>query len=280
MNKATPKFHVLLNLTAIKFAKPRAFDPGKAGWKLDKDGKIEMKDGNPVWIDANGGEAILGGDVIARLNGEARDLRKRAETAEAALTPFKGIDPEAAKKAIDTVKNIDAKKLIDAGEVDKVRNEISQQFTVQLAEKDKAIGELSSRYDNLQISNVFSGSNFIRENVAVPHDMFEASFRNNFKMKDGKLEAYDKSGNRIMSKKSMGDYADADEALSILVDQHPQKDTILKAANHSGSGNNGDGGNRNPNGRVVRRAEFEKMSPADQAAISGKARTGEVNLVD
>lgn len=280
MNKNEPKFHVLLNLTATKFNMPRVFDPGKAGWKMDANGHIELKDGNPIWLDANGGEAVLAGDTIARLNGEARDLRKRAETAETALTPFKGIDPEAAKKAIDLVKNIDAKKLIDAGEVDKVRAEISGQFTAQLTEKDKAIADLNDNLNGLRIDNIFNQSPFIRENIAVPPDMFQATFRKNFKIgADGKPEAYGRDGNRIMSKKNIGEYADPDEAIALMVDQHPQKDTILKAPGHSGTNNNGGGGGR-ANQRVVKRVDFDKMVPSEQANLAAKAATGEVSIVD
>lgn len=268
---------VAAHMTSLRV---RAFDPGKAGWKMGADGKIEMKDGNPVWVDANGGEAVLSGDTITRLNGEAKQLRVRAETAETNLAAFKDIDPAAAKKALETVKNIDAKKLIDAGEVEKVRTEMRAEFTTQLAEKDKAIGTLRSDYDNLQVNNVFAQSDFIRDSIAVPRDMFEASFRNNFKIKDGQIEAYDKAGNRIMSKSKIGDYASPDEALQILVDQHPQKDTILKANGNSGSGNNGNGGNRNPGARIVRRADFQQLAPKIQAATAAEAQKGLVTIVD
>lgn len=266
--------------SAVRFSIVAAFDPGKAGWKMSADGKtIEIKDGNPIWVDATGAEATMAGDTIARLNGEAKANRIRAETAEATVQTFKDIDPVAAKKALDIVKNIDAKKLIDAGEVEKVRTEISGQFQTQLNEKDKALGSLQERIDNMTVGNIFNNSSFVRDRIAVPQDMFEASFRQNFKVKDGKLEAYDKSGNRIMSRTKVGDYADPDEALEIMVDQHPQKAVILKANNNSGSGNNGNGGN-NTGARVVRRADFEKMTPAQQASTSQEAIKGLLQLVD
>ena len=257
----------------------RAFDPGKAGWKLDKDGKIEMKDGNPVWIDANGGEGVLSGDTISRLNGEAKALRIRAETAETALAPFKDIDPVVAKKAIADIAKIDTKKLIDAGEVDRVRTEIAAQYTGQIDELKKANGVLSTNLDNMTINGIFAQSDFVANSIAVPRDMFEATFRQNFKIKDGKVEAYDKSGNRIMSKAKIGEYAEPGEALEILVDQHPQKATILKANQNSGGGNNGGGGNR-PGNRVVRRADFAKMSPHEQAQTAAEQTKGTVSIID
>jgi hypothetical protein len=272
-------YYQLLSALPNGWRIPMAFDPGKSGWKLDKDGKVETKDGNPIWIDANGAETTLSGDTITRLNGEAKQLRLAKEAAETTLATFKDIDPVAAKKAIETMKNIDAKKLIDAGEVEKVRNEISQQFTVQLGEKDKAIGSLSSELDNLRINNIFAQSDFIRDNIAVPRDMFEAAFVRNFKIVDGKPQAFDKAGNRIMSKKNMGDYADPAEALEILVDQHPQKATILKAPNHSGGGNNGGGGNRGGT-RVMKRSDFEQLPASQAATAASEMAAGKLTIAD
>lgn len=273
------KIATKLLATAVRFYRVRAFDPGKSGWKLDKDNKIEMKDGNPIWVDANGGEITMAGDSITRLNGEAKTLRTRAETAEAIAVTFKDIDPVAAKKAIATVANIDAKKLIDAGEVEVLRKQITDQFTQQLAEKDKGIATLTGELDNLRVDNIFAQSQFIRDRIATPPDMFQATFRTNFKIKDGKVEAYDKAGNRIMSATKFGEPADPEEALSILVDHHPQKAMILKAPDASGSGNNGNGGNRGGS-RIIKRVDFDKLTPNDQAATALKANAGELTIVD
>lgn len=258
----------------------RAFDPGKAGWKLTADGKaIELKDGNPIWINEEGAEATLGGDTITRLNGEAKTLRVRAETAEASLVPFKDLDAKAAKDALALVKNIDQKKLIEAGDVEKVKAEIAAGFTAQVTELTNTNKTLQSNYDNLRVDSVFAQSQFIRDNVAVPADMFTAAFRQNFKMTNGNLEVFDKAGNRVMSKVKVGEYAEPDEALSILVDQHPQKATILKASGNSGGGNNGAGGHR-PGQRTIRRAEFDQMNAQDRAHTAGEMNKGVVTIVD
>lgn len=271
----------MLFATAVRFITVRAFDPGKAGWKLTADGKtVEMKDGNPIWIDATGNESTLSGDTITRLNNEARDLRVAKEQVEGNLAKYKEIpDPVAAKKALDTVKNIDAKRLIDAGEVERVKEEIKAGFQTQLTEAQTTNAKLQQDFDGLKIDNVFAQSQFIREQVAVPHDMFQATFRSQFKIKDGKLEAFDKAGNRIMSKAKIGEFADPDEALELLVGQHPQKDTILKAPNASGSGNNGAGGYRGGK-RTILRADFDKLGAAESAATAIAAGKGEIVIVD
>lgn len=270
---------LLLANTALAILHATAFEPGEPGWKLDADGKIELKDGNPIYLDASGREMTVDGNTISRLNGEAKQHREAKEAAETKLKAFGDLDPEAARKALDTLKNIDAKKLIDAGEVDKVRDSVKAEFTTQLQEKDKALEEINSKYNNLQISNIFANSEFVRDRVAVPTDMFEASFRNNFKIEDGKVTAYDKAGNRIMSKKTVGEYADPSEALELLVEAHPQRDVILKANDSNGSGNDGRGGTQG-GGRRIKRSEYDKMSPQDQYATSMKAGKGELQIVD
>lgn len=277
IHNTTRTFVIAAHMTYMRF---RAFDGG--GWKMSADGKtIEMKDGNPVWVNADGKEVTLAGDTITRLNGEAKQHRTRAETAEQKLAAYKDVpDPAAALDAMNKIKKIDQKQLIDAGEVDKVRNEISQQFTVQLTEKDNALKEARGTIDGMKIDGIFNNSDFVKNRVAVPPDMFQATFRSNFKInKEGGIEAYDKSGNRVMSKSKIGDYADPDEALEIIVGQHPQHATILKAPDQSGSGNGGGGGNR-PGGRSMKRAAFEQLPPYQQAEYSALVRKGDAVLVD
>lgn len=255
-----------------------AFD-NTAGWKLDADGKIEMKDGNPVYLNAAGQEQVVQGDTITRLNGEAKTHREGKEAAELKLKAFEGLDPEIARKAVETVGKIDAKKLIDAGEVDKVRDAIKAEFTAQLTEKDKTIGDLQSNVGSLNISKVFDGSEFVRDQVATPRDMFQSAFAQNFKYEDGKVIAYDRAGNRLMSKARAGEYAEPDEAIQLLVDAHPQKDLIIKAQTGGGSGNGGGGGNRG-GGRTMRRADFEALPPHEQTTIAAQAGKGEMRIVD
>ncbi len=253
----------------------------KPGWKLDADGKIEMKDGNPVYLTTDGKEMTVGANKISELNAESKAHREAKEAAEAKLKAFDGItDPALALKALETVKNIDAKKLIDAGEVEKVKADIKKEYETQMSEKDKALGDIQSRFDNLQINSVFKDSSFVRESVAVPIDMFEAAFRNNFKIgKDGKIEAYDKSGNRLMSKERVGEYATPDEALKLLVDAHPQKDTIIKANAGTGTGSQGDAGTRGK-GKIIKRADFEALSPMEQGQTVASVAKGEMKIVD
>ena len=261
-----------------------AFDSGKAGWKKNDDGTIAADaDGNPIVINASGAEQSVKHDTVLTTNAEARTHRTAREAAENALKAYevngKLLDPAIAIKAVDTMRNIDAKTLVDAGEIDKVRDTIKAEYAQQIGERDNKINDLTGRIDGMLIDGVFKGNTFINENVAMPADFFQAAMRNQFKVEDGKVVAYDRTGNRLMSKKSVGEYASADEALELLVDMHPQKDTILRAPTAGGSGGGGGGGQRG-SGRVIRRADFDQLSPQQQAETAGLVRNGEATLVD
>ena len=267
--------------TFITLLHSTAFDPGEQGWKKNAEGAFDLKDGNPVYVDSSGRESVVDFNTISNLNREAKTHREAKEAAETKLKVFDGIDPELARKALETVSKIDAKKLIDAGEVDKVRDTIKNEFTAQIGEKDKTIADLQATIDGMHINSVFANSEFLRKDIALPLDMIEAYFRGNFKMENGKIVAYYKDGNPVMSKEngSIGSPASPEEALRLLIDAHPQKDIILKAPDSSGTGGGGGGGNRG-GGRTIKRSDFEKLSPVAQAETAAKVRTGEMQLVD
>jgi hypothetical protein len=218
--------------------------------------------------------------TIARLNGEAKGHRERAEIAEKSVKAFEGIaDPAAAKNALDIVSKLDQKKLVDAGEIDTVRNEISKAFQAQLDEvTTKATGYEKQLYEE-RIGGAFSRSKFIGEKLAIPADMVQSRFGTNFKIEDGKTVAYDQHGNKIFSRSRPGEVADFDEAIETLVEQYPYRDNILKAGGGSGGGSqpsNSSGGG----GKSYSREQFAAMSPAQQADIGKQVSTGAVAITD
>ena len=228
----------------------------------------EINDGKPIYIHDDGKEAPFdaAGTVatISRLNGEAKGHRERAEKAEATLKTFDGIDDAAAaKKALETLKNLDAKKLVDAGEIERVKTEaikaVEDKYAPVIAERDKLQASLVTE----KIGGSFARSKFIAEKMAIPHDLVEARFGNAFKLEDNAVVAYDAKGNKLFSRANPGDPAGFDEALEILIEQYPYKDTILKGSGANGGGANGSGG-ANAGGNNRTRAEFEAMGAADQ----------------
>lgn len=273
MTKMHTKFALLATAAAA------AFETGKAGWKMDGDKLALDSNGNPIYIKEDGSEQAVEGNTISRLNAEAKTHREAKEAAEAKLKVFGELDPAKAKEAIEKLGKIDQKALIDAGEVDRVKAEIENQYKGQLTEAQTTVGSLQDRVNQLTLGNAFGQSDFIANRIAVPREMFEATFGRNFKVEDGKIVPYDASGNKIYSKKRMGEVADIDEAFEIMVDGYAHKDTILRAPDKGGSGSGGQGGNRG-GGRVVRRSDFEAMLPVDQATVAQQAAKGEVVIAD
>lgn len=208
--------------------------------KLDANGHVVVQDGKPVYVTDDGQDvafdAVETTAAIKRLNGEAKGHRERAEAAEKALKAFEGIDPEAAAKALDTVTKLDQKKLIDAGEVDKVRAEITKNWESKLSEAEKAKQALEQQLHNELIGGSFARSKVIAEKLAIPADLVQAAFGSAFKVENGRVVAYDKNGQAIYSKANPSEPAGFDEALLSLVDAYPNKEHILKGSGASGSG--------------------------------------------
>lgn len=222
--------------------------------KLDESGNAVLQDGKPVYVHDDGKEVAFDAPgtvaTITRLNGEAKDHRVRADTAEKALKGFEGItDVAAARNALDIVSKLDQKKLVDAGEIDTVRNEISKAFQGQLDEANTKVQTFEQQLYAEKIGGSFSRSKFIADKLAVPADMVQATFGQNLKVEDGKVVAYDAQGQKIFSRARPGELADFDEAIETLVSQYPHRDHILKSSGANGGGaQNGGGNNQNTKG--------------------------------
>ena len=205
--------------------------------------------GLPLYIHDDGKEVAHDAPqtvaTISRLNGEAKINRERYEKAESALKTFEGIeDPAAAKKALETLKNFDDKKLVDAGEVEKIKLEaikaVEEKYAPIVQERDAVQQQLHKEL----IGGGFARSKFIQENIAVPVDMIQATFGQSFKIEEGKVVAYGADGQKIYSRTRPGEVADFDEALETLVGGYQYKDHILKGGQGSGGGFQGGGGNK------------------------------------
>ncbi|WP_047280515.1 DUF6651 domain-containing protein [Pseudomonas lundensis] len=222
--------------------------------KLDENGNAVLQDGKPVYVHDDGKEVAFDAPgtvaTITRLNSEAKGHRERAENAEKAVKAFDGIDdPAAAKKALATVANLDAKTLVDAGEIETVKTEISKAFQLQLDEVTGKAQTLEQQLYAEKIGGSFSRSKFIADKLAVPADMVQATFGQNLKVEDGKVVAYDAQGQKIFSRARPGELADFDEAIETLVSQYPHRDHILKSSGANGGGaQNGGGNNQNTKG--------------------------------
>lgn len=239
--------------------------------KLDDQGHVVLQDGKPVYVYEDGKEVAFDApgtvNTITRLNAEAKTHREGKEAAETALKAFEGItDGAAAKKALEIVANLDQKKLVDAGEIDKVKDEISKAYKGQLDEATTKAATFEKQLYEEKIGGAFSRSKYIGEKLAIPADLVQSKFGAAFKVEDGKTIAYDQHGQKIYSRTRPGEIADFDEAIESLVEQYPHRDHILKGSGASGSGASNNGGNGGQGKKTISRTQFDALDPMGKHA--------------
>lgn len=242
---------------------------------VEVDGKqyAEIQDGKPVYVEDDGAEVAFDApgtrSTITRLNTEAKDNRLRAKAAEDAMKAFEGIsDPAAAKKALETIANLDQKKLVDAGQVEQANAERDKAWQAKL---DDITGKAQTFEQQLyaeKIGGSFARSKYIADKLVVPADMVQATFGQSLKIEDGKVVAYDAQGQKIFSRSRPGELADFDEAIETLVSQYPHRDHILKGsgANGGGAPNGGGGNSGTPKKLADCKTDAEKVAWAQSQA--------------
>lgn len=249
--------------------------------KLDDQGHVVVQDGKPVYVHDDGKEiafdAVGTVATISRLNGESKAHRERAEAAEARSKLFDGIeDADAARKALETMKNIKDGDLIAAGKVEEIKAAAKKAAEEQveaankqfMADLTKTRGERDTLQQQLydeRIGGSFDRSKFIADKLAIPGDMARAAFGKAFKIEEGKVVAYDVNGNKIFSRVRPGDIANFDEALETLVENYPHRDQILKSSGASGSGASGGAGSGSGS-KSLNRSAFDALAPDKQMA--------------
>ncbi len=138
---------------------------------------------------------------------------------------------------------------------------VKAQFEPVVAERDRLMGELHRE----KVGGAFARSKFVADKLAIPVDLVEAYFGARFKLEEGRVVAFDPSGNKMFSRINPGSPADFEEALEMMVDAYPNRDHILKGDVQGGGGSQ----NRTPQGsgvKTIRAADFEKLSGAERAA--------------
>lgn len=251
---------------------------GKKYAEIDSEGRVLYDDdGKEFAFDA----AKTYGK-IRELTHENEGHRKAKEEMADKLKALDGVDPDKYQEAIAALEKIDQKKLMEAGEVDKLRKEIEEQwrnkYDADVGEAKKQLEALQNQYNGEKLASAFNGSKFIKDNLAVPADMAKATFGDRFKIENGKMVAYDQSGNTIYSRKNPGEPADFDEAMSQIVESYQYKDSILKASNHQGTGS--DGGGQGGNARTISREQFEAMPAGEKGKVAQAMREGTVKIAE
>jgi hypothetical protein len=236
-------------------------------WKLkvNDEGNAVLNEGVPVFLDEDGKEQALDPnkmhDKILDLNKESRSRRERVRDLEKKLEQFADIDdPESwlsnARKAMDTVKNLEDKDLVEAQKVEQLKAELTKASMAKESKLKKQLADATATWDNkvkrkedqirhLMVSNRFATSKYFAgtdPKTTLPPEVAETFFGQNFKVEEQegqlRLVAYDETGNPLLSRERMGEPAEFDEAIGLLIDGYPGKDRIMRAGN-SGTGSGG-----------------------------------------
>lgn len=224
--------------------------------KVDEDGHAVIADGMPVYIHEDGTEApfdaLSATTKITELNQENTDRRHKNKELEETLKVFEGLDPDKAKKAIETVENLDAKKLIDAGEVETLKKQLTEiqdqklddqkrAYRKEIEDRDGKIKNLNEAVNHLMISSNFAKSPYFSgENpkTILPPDMAAEYFGKYFRVegegRDVNIIGYI-DGEKILSRQNLLEPATFEEAIGVIIDKYPMKDRIMRAST-GGSG--------------------------------------------
>jgi len=252
-------------------------------WKMNGD-HAEVQDGHPVWVYDDGKEAPFdAGSALSKirdLTSESIGRKNKLKDMEQRFAPVAEIEDLAtyitnANKALETVANFKDKDFIEAGEVERLKHGVAESFETKISEltksydkKIKAMEEAESlnkqNIQKLLVRGAFDRSEFIRENTILSPRIVYSTFAKNFQIEDvdGTPTAIGtrENGEKIFSLKKPGSYADTEEALEILINEHPDKDIILK-------GTPGGGGTL-PGGHQKRNVDVLKMSPRQRLDAS------------
>lgn len=273
--------------------------------KFDENGAVVTveKEGVkfPIYIDDDGKEIDV--DVpnlfvrVAEVSTEAKTHRQEKSALKEKFKIFEGIEDlekfkTDADAAVETIKNFDDKKLVDAGKVEQIKTQIIEvkdeeikqvhssyqqmktDFEVVIKTKDVQIYELAISNKFAQ-SPLFSGS---ARKYKIPADMAEAKFSRQIKLedgKDGKLRevGYKLNGEPIYSRKNPGELAYFDEFMPEIIDEYPNKDDLIEAT--AGSGAGGGDGDPAPKGLD---AEIARLTKLYDQAVTDKNTTVLVTL--
>ncbi len=238
--------------------------------KLDAEGHVVVDDGKPVYTDDAGADIafdVVGTKAtIARLNGEAKGHREAKEAAVDALKAFDGIsDPAKAREAIDMLSKIDAKKLVESGDMDAAIKAALAPVQNELAAEKTKNTDLSGSLSREVIGNRLGASKFATEKLTPAGiDLIRTMFADRMTVENGKLVGLDVNGGKIYSQSSPGEMASTDEILESFVSLYPHKDHIMRGNEAQGSGAQNNGGSGGA--KTMSNAEFNQLQPKDRAS--------------
>jgi hypothetical protein len=216
---------------------------------VDTDGHAVLKDGMPLYKYSDGTEQPLNlkdtinsyENRINNLTEEQDRFFQKSKTLEEKLQSYGKITPEVAKKYESTVKKLEGKELVDQHGLeayqkqwtDEVKSSINEEWTIkenawkeaetglknEIQDMDKIIFDLAVN-NKLGTHPYFAGEG--RKTVYRPKDAAKI-YGDRFKVeREGtnlRVQALDRDGKVLLSKKNHGVPAEFDEAVELIVQQ-------------------------------------------------------------
>jgi hypothetical protein len=236
--------------------------------------------GNPVYVDDDGNETALdAADMtksIKSLRHEAMTNRQKLESAQEALKAFDGLEADKAREALEKLSQIDAKKLVDSGDMDAAIQTALKPVHGELTATKEENASLRKQLDTAVIGNAFGMSKYVADKLTpAGADLIRQMYGERIKVEGGKPIGYDQHGQMMYSQPNPGSAASFDEVVERFVNEYPHKDHILKGNNQSGSGSQGSGGG-NAGAKTMSRSQYETMMKSDPAAARDAVKNGTV----
>jgi hypothetical protein len=192
------------------------------------------------------------------------------------VNAFHDIDPKAAREALSTVANLDQLDKEKNIEIEKVKAGVAESYNAKIRDLDnlhlkkvqtleESLSSKDAAIRHLLIRGAFDRSEFIRDQTVLPPEIAYNTFGKQFKIDDenGQLKVFalDNKGEKIFSLARPGEYASPDEAIEILINQYPQKDSILRTSN---GGSGASGNTLQGAGERAKRAALNALNPVQR----------------
>jgi hypothetical protein len=190
---------------------------------------------------------------ISNLEQEKDRFFEKNKTLTEQLKPFKGKDADEINKALETVKNLNDKALLDANGIQALKAEMRASFDDEKAQLKTSFQEEMDGINQernadqqliykLMVTNRFASSEFFsgeKPKTIYPPEDASKIFGEFFKVERGdngdvNIIARDRDNKVIMSKTNHGEPAQFDEAIEIIIEQHPNKNRFLRSSESRG----------------------------------------------
>lgn len=210
--------------------------------KTNPQGQPILHDGLPVWTDDDGNDHTF--DVpqlvhdLQQLADQRDQHQHQLNHLQQQLDAYDGIRPEDAHAARQKLHDLRDKHLIDAGEVDQVRQHVQQQYEAKLDDAQQSLQQRDDQIRQLLLRHAFDASPFLRDHTLLVPDMAYAYFGDHFTVedRDGKPTPVARlDGKPILSPNRPGQLATPEEALRTIIHSHPERDRMLTAGHPGGT---------------------------------------------